>query len=300
MKLLKTLIVPLLMAWSCVQAQSTVTLVYPWTLGDSMAGVMMAMLEEANLQQNRYRFVIESRPGAGSAIAANHVIRTPNTILSTGASVWLRPIFYPKESHDPSQLRTILVQFECPFAVTSGRFSSWSQVPRDRPLTVGTSGLGVVTHLTATQIQKIYPQMNVVPFRSTSEALQNAVGQHVDFHVGFVRQAEEYTTRSPGVTILGVTGSRPVKDYHPLVKQGFGQELADITLTHFLMVSTKTDHKLASDWANILRKAMTTPRVRDMYSQDYCRSMDDVRKLDSWQQQQIQIWYAMTKALGPL
>lgn len=290
----------MLLICSSAQSQQIVTLVYPWTLGDSMAGVMMAMLEEANAQQTRYRFMIESRPGAGSAIAANHVIRNPNTILSTGAGVWLRPIFYPKESHDPGQLRTILVQFECPFAVTSGRYSSWSQVPRGRPLTVGTSGLGVVTHLTAVQLQKIYPLMTVVPFRSTSEALQNAVGQHVDFHVGFVRQAEEYTVRAPGVTILGITGSRPVKDFRPLISQGFGRELADITLTHFLMVSDQTDQKLAADWSSILRRAMATPRVRGMYEADYCRGLDDVRRVDVWEQRQIDLWRALTKNMPAL
>ena len=300
MKLLKTLIVPLLMAWSSVQAQSTVTLVYPWTLGDSMAGVMMAMLEEANLQQNRYRFVIESRPGAGGAIAANHVIRTPNTILSTGASAWLRPIFYPNESYDPAQLRTILVQFECPFAVTSGRFTSWSQVPQDRPLTVGTSGLGVVTHLTALQLQQRYPSLTVVPFRSTTEALQNAVGGHVDFHVGFVRQAEEYVTRTPGVTVLGVTGGRQIKDFRPLIDQGFSKNLKDITLTHFLMVGKNTPLEKARQWADTLRRAMSSARVRSMYARDYCHNLEDIRRADVWEQQQITLWRSLTRDLPPL
>ena len=285
---------------SVVQAQQIVTLVYPWTLGDSMAGVMMTMLEEANSQQTRYRFLIESRPGAGSAIAANHVIRTPNTILSTGASVWLRPIFYPRESHDPQKLRTLLVQFDCPFAVTSGRYDSWAQVPRDQPLTIGTSGLGVVSHLTALQVQKRYPQLAVVPFRSTSEALQNAVGRHVDFHVGFVRQAEEFVAKTPGVTILGVTGDRQVQDFRPLITQGFAQVLSDVTLTHFLMVSRTTDEKLANEWSAILRQAMQSPRVRQLYAQDYCQSLTHIKDTQAWEQQQITLWRSLTRNMPPL
>jgi tripartite-type tricarboxylate transporter receptor subunit TctC len=294
------LLVSVLWACSAAKAQQIVTLVYPWTLGDSMAGIMMTMLEEANSQQTRYRFLIESRPGAGSAIAANHVIRTPNTILSTGASVWLRPIFYPGESHDPQKLRTLMVQFECPFAVTSGRYAAWSQVPRDQNLTIGTSGLGVVTHLTALQIQAQYPRLSVIPFRSTIEALQNAAGQHVDFHVGFVRQAEEFVGKSPGVTVLGVTGTRRVKDFAPLVTQGFPQILSEISLTHFLMVSHTTDAKLAQEWSGILRQAMQSDRVKQMYGQDHCQSLTHVRDTQAWDQRQITMWRNLTRNMPPL
>lgn len=295
MKYLKVLLLSCTLWCSTAQAQQIVTLIYPWTLGDSMAAVMMAMLEEANSQQTRYRFLIESRPGAGSAIAANHVIRTPNTILSTGASVWLRPIFYPGESHDPQKLRTLMVQFECPFAVTSGRYAAWSQVPRDQNLTIGTSGLGVVTHLTALQIQTQYPRLSVIPFRSTSEALQNAVGRHVDFHVGFVRQAEEFVGKSPGVTVLGVTGNRRVKDFAPLVAQGFPQILSEISLTHFLMVSENTPDSQARQWRDILRRAMLAVRVQELYTRDYCHSLDDIRRFDVWEQKQITLWRDLTK-----
>lgn len=297
MKQIIMIILLLISNWA--HAREIVTLVYPWALGDSMAGIMMSMLDQANKSQNQYRFVIESRPGAGGAIAANHVLRSPNTILATSAAVWLRPRFYPQDSHDPGSLKTLLVQFECPFAVASNRFQNWSDLNPATAMTIGTSGLGVVTHLTALQIQKRYPTMVVVPFKSTTESLQNAVGRHVDFHVGFVRQAEQYaeTHAAAGITILGVTGTQAVKKWPTLLSQGFDKNLSQISLTHFLMVPNTIPHSQFLIWQNILKRAMQHSSVKNLYQQDYCTGQTHVKDLDQWQTDQINFWQNITRGV---
>lgn len=292
MKKLLTLI--LLSISQMCWAKEDVVMVYPFSLGDSIAAVIKSSLDTANQNQDQYRFLMESRPGAGGAIAANHVAKKPNTLLANAAGVWLRPRFYPNESHDPQSLRTIMIQFECPFAVTSARFSDWSQVPKQQSLTIGTSGLGVVSHLTALQVQKTYDQLRIIPFKSTSDALQNAAGKHVDFHVGFVRQAEEFQNK--GITILGITGNRSVGNYKTLASQGFSPDLKEITLNHFVLVSKNTDPKKAADWQKILRAAMKSQRTRDLLAMDYCVGREDT-DVTNTDETQAAFWNRITQGV---
>ena len=140
-----------------VQAKETVTIVYSWTPADPAANFHRTLVEEANKIQNKYTFVFDTKPGAGGSIAANYVANTPNTILANASAFYIRPNFFPKESHDINNFRLLMPQCSGPIAISSKKYKSWTEVSVDKPLTIGVSGLGTTTHLVAINFQKDIP-----------------------------------------------------------------------------------------------------------------------------------------------
>ena len=61
-----------------VQAKEIITIFYAWGPGDSVANYHRTLANEANQLQNKYTFVFDTKPGAGGAIAGNHVLQTAN------------------------------------------------------------------------------------------------------------------------------------------------------------------------------------------------------------------------------
>ena len=77
-------------------AQQTVTVLWPFNIGSNQAAYARAIIDQANTQQTKYRFVLENKPGAGGTIAARMVQGSHEiTLLSMSSSFFIRPVFYP-------------------------------------------------------------------------------------------------------------------------------------------------------------------------------------------------------------
>ena len=174
-------------------AKETITIVYSWTAADGPANYSRSIIEEANRLQNKYTFIFDTKPGAGGSLAANHVRNTPNTILATASAFFVRPNFFPNESYDLTAYKEIYLQCTAPVAVTAIKYKTWAEVPQDRPITIGVSGLGTTTHLFATQIQARYPNLTVIPFKSTSESLLSVASGNTDLHVAFLGEVVNWS-----------------------------------------------------------------------------------------------------------
>lgn len=267
-----------LFAVTGVQARETVTIVYSWTAADTAANFHRALAEEANKIQNKYRFVFDTKPGAGGSIAANHVASTPNTILATASAFFIRPNFFPNESYDLNAFRELMPQCSAPALISSVKYKTWQEVPVDRPLTIGVSGLGTTTHLIATQVAKRYPNMTVIPFKSTSEALLSVLSGNTDFAVNFIGDSEQYTkSNSPKrVYMLGITGDKTVANVSPMVTQGFPKSLARMNIPAQLIVPRTLAENKFLEWREILVKAGRSKSVQDAFAKDYCESLNQM------------------------
>lgn len=262
------------LTFNLAHAREVVTIFYAWGPGDSVANYHRTIAAEANKLQDKYTFVFDTKPGAGGAIASNHVLATPNTVLAHSTAFFVRPAVYPNESYDLSQFKSQYVHCMAPMAVTSTKYKSWRDVPADQSVTVGISGLGVTTHLAAVQLQKRYPKMNIVPFKSTNDSMLSMVSGQTDFHIGFISEAEQWTRENVRserkVTVLGITGNKPVNNYQPLVTQGFDPSFASMNVGHHLVVPGKVDSARHREIYDIFARAGQTPSVRAAYAVDYC------------------------------
>lgn len=285
-----------------VSAKENITLAYSWTAADNAANFYRALTEEANKQQSAYTFVFDAKPGAGGTVAANYTNNHPATTLWINSSAgFIRPNLFPAESHSMADFRSILPMCVSPFVISSARYKNWKEVPRDAKLSIGMSGLGTTTHLVSLQIAKNYPNMQVVPFKSTSEALLNVLNGSVDFSVGFHGDSEQYT--KPGavkqIYWLGQTGDASIKGTELLSNQGFNKDLASMSTPQQIFASRKMSDAKFSEIRKILVEASRAKSVRDANAADNCvpnNQMPDAQ-LDNWFNSQLVQWRRLTQGV---
>lgn len=253
-------------------AKENITIFYAWGPGDSVANYHRTIANEANKIQDKYNFVFDTKPGAGGAIASNHVLATPNSILAHSTAFFVRPVVYPNEAYDLTKFKEQYVHCMAPMAVTSTKYKSFKDVPANA--SVGISGLGVTTHLAAVELQKKFPQLNIIPFKSTNDSMLSMVSGQTDLHIGFISEAEQWSKDNANsdrkVTVLGITGTKPINGYTPLVKQGFDQSFANMNVGHHMLVPTTVSEEHRKEIHAIFAKAAKTEAVRAAYAVDYC------------------------------
>ena len=247
-------------------AKDVVTIYYAWSPSDSVANYGRTIVDEANKSQDKYTFLFDTKPGAGNAVAANHVKNTPNTILFTSSAFFIRPNLYPNESYNLADFREIMPFCYGPMAVTSFKYKTWAEVPKDRPLNIGISGLGATSHLISLQIVSKY---------------------------GADTWAKE--TNKQRVNVLGITGPKVINGYKPLANEGFPNILKSMDLPHHLVVPTSTPADKFREWRAILVKASQAQSVQDAYKVDSCIAnvlKDD--ELGTWYTAQVEQWKRLT------
>jgi tripartite-type tricarboxylate transporter receptor subunit TctC len=256
------------------QAKDTITIVYAWGPGDSVANYHRTIANEANKIQDKYNFIFDTKPGAGGAIAANHVLNTPGSILAHSTAFFVRPVVFPNESYDLAKYREQYVHCMAPMAITSTKYKAWKDTPADAKVSVGISGLGVTTHLAALEMQKRFPNLNIVPFKSTNDSMLSMVAGQTDFHIGFISEAEQWSKENAKadrkVTVLGITGSKVVNGYTPLARQGFDASFADMNVGHHMLLPASVSDAKRKEFHAIFAQAAKSESVKAAYAVDYC------------------------------
>jgi tripartite-type tricarboxylate transporter receptor subunit TctC len=270
---MKKLLAVLLCLFCTVTTAETVTIVYAWTAGDTAANYYRALAESANRLQKQYTFIVDYRPGAGGAVAAAHVAKTPDTILATSSAFFIRINLYPESGYNLDNYQELVPICFGPFAISSARYRSWQQVPTDQRLTIGVSGLGTTTHLTALQLQRRYPNLDVIPFKSTSEATMAALSGQTDFAVNLMGDNSQFEKANPTgsrLYVLGIGGRHAVGNKPLLIEQGFHTNMARMGSPAQLIVPVSTPAKKYDDWRRIMQQALQTSGVKQAINDDYC------------------------------
>lgn len=275
-------------------AKETITMYYSWSAGDTAANFYRTLADESNKLQNKYTFIFDAKPGAGGTVAANHVLNTPNSIWINSSAAFIRPNLFPTESHDMSQFRSLMPMCVAPFVISSTKYKSWKDVPRDAKLNIGISGLGATTHLVALQIATQYPNMQIVPFKSTSDALLGTLSGNTDFAVGFIGDSEQYTKpeSTKRVYWLGMTGKESIKGIPLLKNQGFPAVVADMSTPQQIFIPRKFPEEKFLEIRKIFVEAARSKSVRDANAADTCIPNNQIptAELDNWFNSQLVMW----------
>jgi tripartite-type tricarboxylate transporter receptor subunit TctC len=299
---MKKLLATIAMALSFVAtAKETVTIYYAFSPADSIANYGRTLVQEANRIQDRYTFLFDTKPGAGNAIAANFVKANPNTILFTSSAFWIRPQFYPNESYSVDEFREFMPFCTSPVAISSVKYKSWDEIPKNQPLNLGVSGLGVTTHLISLQIVDKFPNAQPVPFKSTTEAFLGLVSGNIDVSLGFLTDHHAWATDPAAKVkthVLGITGAKPMLGYKPVADLGFNQITKSLNIPHHMVVPTTTPDAKFREWREIMTRAVKHQSVLDSYKADMCEPLvlKDT-ELDSWYNEQHQKWKRLTTGI---
>ena len=282
-------------------AKETVVIYYAFSPADNMANYSRTLVDEANKIQDKYTFVFDTKPGAGNAIAVNYVKNNPNSILATSSAYFIRPHFYPNESYNIDDFKELMPQCDAPIGIASSKYNSWADIPQNKSINIGVSGMGVTTHLIASQIIKKYPNIQVVPYKSTNDSMLAMVGGNIELTVGFLGSLDTWGNDNNKIKAhtLGITGSRAVNNYPTLLSQGFPTIIGSLNAAHHLVVPKTVGDVKFAEWRTILVTAAKSKSVLDSYTVDHCIPLSNMADSDiePWYNAQAARWKRLTDGI---
>lgn len=185
----KILLSILLIVSSLTSRADTLTVVVPWAAGGATDQVWRTIQPELSfrLQKNNIVLETEYRPGAGGGLGIQHIVNSNRPMLAfTSASLAISPQINDtvRYNHKDLQVLGIIGSYPLVLLTNAKRFGSLDQLLvncRNRPITVGNSGPGGMTHM-STQVlsQETGCNMISVPYRSATLALPELINGSID------------------------------------------------------------------------------------------------------------------------
>jgi tripartite-type tricarboxylate transporter receptor subunit TctC len=260
-----------------VHAQQSVPIVWPFAAGSNQANYTRAIVEEANKQQNKYVFHFENKPGAGGSIAANYVLNYNGlALLSSSSSFFVRPVYYPNESHKVSDFTPVIVQCTGqPFVVVSAKYKNIAELRTQPKLTIGAT-IGSLTEALGRELKNNLPtsiDMVFVGYNNTLQPTQEMIGGILDLNVDTPASTIQWI-ETGRINVIGASGTRDYPNYRTFQSQGI-RGFEDLVSNYQIVASTKTDPAVVQELHSILRKAAReSERLAMLYRNDFCTQAD--------------------------
>ena len=278
------------------QAQQTVSIIWPFGMGDTQAQYSRSVVEELNKSQKKYTFILENKPGAGATIGAKHVATTPNTVLSASTAFFVRPNFYPEESHSVADFRPLMTQCAAPMVIVSKRYRNWQEVDKSKPINIGISGLGATSHLMAMEIVKRYPNAQPVPYKGTREASMDVIAGNIELSVAFLGEVEGFLDKGD-LHALGISGRRAVRGVPTLESQGFAG-VGEVVNMHSLQVPRSMPDAQYNELRAMIVEAAKASSVQRAYAVDHCEPSNlDATATQRWFDGQVALWKRLSQGV---
>lgn len=278
------------------QAQPTISIVWPFGMGDTQAQYSRSLVEELNKNQKTYTFILENKPGAGATIGAKHVAATSNSVLSASTAFFVRPNFYPEESHKVSDFQPLMTQCAAPMVIVSKKYRNWNEVDRTKPINIGISGLGATSHLMAMEIVKRYPNATPIPYKGTREASIDAISGNIDLSVAFLGEVEGFLDKGD-LNALGISGRKTVRGIPTLESQGFAG-VGEIVNMHSLQVPKTMPKAQYTELRSMVVQAARADSVQRAYAVDYCEPSNlDYVATQRWFDGQVSLWKRLSQGV---
>jgi len=278
------------------QAQQTVSIIWPFGMGDTQAQYSRSLVEELNKNQKKYTFILENKPGAGATIGAKHVATTPNTVLSASTAFFVRPNFYPEESHSVADFRPLMTQCAAPMVIVSKKYRSWQEVDKSKPINIGISGLGATSHLMAMEIVKRFPNAQPVPYKGTREASMDVISGNIELSVAFLGEVEGFLDKGD-LHALGISGRRTVRGVPTLESQGFAG-VGEVVNMHSLQVPRSMPDTQYNELRGMVVEAAKAASVQRAYAVDYCEPSNlDATATQRWFDSQVTLWKRLSQGV---
>ena len=201
-------------------AQPSVTkMVVPFPPGGVTDQVARIMAEHMGRQLGQV-IIIDNRPGAGSRLGVEAVIKSPGdgtTLLFTNSSYSILPVVDPKISFDPakalapvSMTATYGLQIVTKKDIPANTLAEFIAYAKKNPgkLSYGSAGMGSGAHFAGEYFKSLTGTFLVhIPYRSTAGALNDVAGGQLD--VAFDASAKPLIDAGH-VKLLAVTSRRPL------------------------------------------------------------------------------------------
>ena len=199
----------------------TIGIQSPYSASHSGSAAMFKILDEANRQQRRYKFILEFKPGGEQIIAIKQMDEQPQTRLAI------------KQMDEQPQTRLAIIAPKYVEHLSSGKLNKdnyepvwalgdacWAVITNigderkgvaslrgHKELVVGGVGVGNAAHLTALQLGEKYGfQVRYIPFKSNFDALLlMAADGSINMVLERVSNYEQMKIKNPNLKMLAMS-----------------------------------------------------------------------------------------------
>jgi len=218
-------------------------------------------------------FVVENRPGAGTLIATNLIVKSPPdgyTIMMAVSSLAADVTLYKSLPYDPAKdLMLVALIARVPFVLVVSpslvvdSVEGLIKLAKQRPLSYGSGGVGAFHHLAAALFANMTGvKMTHVPYRGTAPALNDLIGGYVQLM---------FTDYGPASALIG---SGKLRALAVTTKDRF-QALPDVPP----LAEAGVPGYDAAAWQGVIARAQTPPAIVAKLNLELnaAVTMDDVR-----------------------
>lgn len=286
-------------AWASTTTPQVVQFVWPWASGAGGAANMMRhLLNAANQQQTKYEFVWTQKLGAGSSIAANHVLSSTSlAIIANGDAMYTRPLMY-NEAHDITKFQVIsAICSNTPLALYSKKYTSVDQL-RNVNVSVGINP-GTATQMLTSLLMANNPDLKftVVPYKGLPESITDMLGGHLDATVAFLGSGSAALSAS-NASILGITGTRGFANMPTFASQRV-KGVEQLTNTFYIFAPRTLNPVTAQDFNRIFNAAINS----DLYKEACLNERGQIETLTIEQAERLhqsnqQKWQRFTQGIA--
>ena len=201
--------------------------------------------------------VVENKPGANGAVAADLVMRSEpdgyTLFFTTLGAMAINPTlksnlsYNPRTDFEPVAMvarNTILLAVNSASATTT--FNDFVALTKSKKsVSVGVTGIGAATYLSAILLQKaLATKLEIVPYRGASQALTDLLGGHIDAMFGDIPVLLASIKAGKARALVSASSTRvgALPDVPTFAELGFPNVLAE-------------------NWAGVVAPAHTPPAV---------------------------------------
>ena len=196
MKKITAICLGMLISWSSM-AQELITIKTPYGPGHSGTPALLKIVDQANTDQNIYRFVVEFKPGGNQVIAVKSLDANSLAII---APAYIENID-SGTLNEKDYIPVYAFGDACWAVITS------KQLEGSKEITVGGVGYGNAAHLTALALGDKYKfNVRYIVFRSNNEALINMTGGNgVELVIDKYEGYESLRTKNPKMRMIAAS-----------------------------------------------------------------------------------------------
>jgi tripartite-type tricarboxylate transporter receptor subunit TctC len=198
---LKNLLILFFLLCNISFASETIKIYSPYSPGHSATPALLKIIEQANRQQEIYKFVLEFKPGGNQIIAVKSIDQNSLAII---APAYVENVMSGKLDEE-NFIPIYALGNACWAVITNKDFVN------QKEFVVGGVGFGNAAHLTALEIANKYKfEVRYIVFRSNNDALINMVGNNgVEFVIDKYEAYESLKAKNPKIQM--VAASCPVR-----------------------------------------------------------------------------------------
>ena len=204
-KLLTTILV---CCASLAHSQETVTVYTPYSASHGGNAAFQRVVDKANQSQSQYRFQFDLRPGAQGLIALKTASENSEQRLAIINAAFVDLVENNLvQENDWKPVHAIGEACWAVITLGGNEFQGISSLKNMQEITVGTVGVGNVTHLTGLAIgERVGVPVRVVLFKSNYDALVNLVGNHgVNFAIERYSIVDQFREKNPNIKVMGMS-----------------------------------------------------------------------------------------------